>query len=191
MPVLRGGGPRRSRRPEDGELVGDLQPLRAEAEQGAWPTAGRPGRTSAACRDEHVAADEHALEVRRRDVVTERGAVDVAELRDGELRRRERERDVRVRELRAQPVAARSDECRVVESRRREAIDAMPGSVRGDCGTNVARDETEVGRRELPLVRDAIRIAERLELLEMCNVADVDLRFELPTDRFLERLAGL
>src|SRR5262249_25885721 len=67
----------------------------------------------------------------------------------------------------------------------------MPRRVRRNRGIDVARNETEVRGRELPLVGHAIRIAECSELLEMRDVADVDLRFELATDRFLERLAGL
>src|SRR5262245_55212170 len=101
MPVLQGDCPRRSRRPEHGELIRDLELLRAKAEQCARATAVRPGRASAAGGNEHIAADEDALEIRRRDVVTQRRAVDVAKLRDGELGGSERECDVRVRKLRA------------------------------------------------------------------------------------------
>ena len=72
-PSLRGGGAGRSGRPEHGELVGDLQAPLSKPEQGAGPPSGRAGRAAGSGRIEHVAADEHALEVRRRDLVAERG----------------------------------------------------------------------------------------------------------------------
>src|SRR5437763_1913174 len=61
--------------------------------------AGPPGGAHALDALEHAAADEDALQVRRRDVMPERRDVDLPQLGDRELPRREREADVRVREL--------------------------------------------------------------------------------------------
>src|SRR3954468_2456938 len=65
----------------------------------------------------------------------------------------------------------------------------MPVRVSGKFGVDVARHEPEVGRRKLPLLRRALRIAQRLQLFEMRELAYVDLLREVPPDRFLERVA--
>jgi hypothetical protein len=52
---------------------------------------------------------------------------------------------------------------------------------------HAARDEAEVGRRELPLARMPLGLAARLELLEVRELADVDLRGQVLADRVLER----
>ena len=67
----------------------------------------------------------------------------------------------------------------------------MPGRVAGKSSVDVARHEPDVRGGELPLVRDAARIAQRLELFEVSELVDVDLRLELAPDGFLECLAGL
>ena len=51
-------------------------------------------------------------------------------------------------------------------------------------------DEPEVGGRELAAHGAAIRLAQRLELLDVRKLADVDLRRQVPADRLLERLVG-
>src|SRR2546425_13069873 len=61
------------RRAEDGELVGDLERPRAEAEQRGRAAAGRTGRAMLADVGEDAAAEQDALEVRRRDLVPEGG----------------------------------------------------------------------------------------------------------------------
>src|SRR5262249_52414496 len=43
----------------------------------------------------------------------------------------------------------------------------------------------------LPLVRMAVRIAEGLELLEVCHLPDVDLRRQVSANGLFECLAGL
>jgi hypothetical protein len=67
-------------RPQDGELIRDLQLAPLEAVDGCRPATGRPGLAAAAHRNEQAAPHEHALQIRRRDVVPERGTVVVAQL---------------------------------------------------------------------------------------------------------------
>ena len=69
---------------------------------------------------------------------------------------------------------SRSTECQFVSS--------------GRAGIDTERDDAEVRRRELPLPRVPPGLAERLELLEVRELADVDLGREVPADRLLERL---
>src|SRR5204863_1735584 len=89
-------------RPQHGELVRDLEPRRAEAKDRCRPAAPAAGAAALAGRLDDSAPEQHALEVGRRDIVAERGRIEITELRDRELRRCEREADVRVRKLRAQ-----------------------------------------------------------------------------------------
>src|SRR5436190_10546886 len=105
----------RSAGPQNRELVRDLEALRAEPVERGRPAARAARLSPLARRREHAPAEEHALEVRRRDVVPERGDVDLAQLRQREARRGEREARVRVRELRAQPVAAGERDRAVIE----------------------------------------------------------------------------
>ena len=58
----------------------------------------------------------------------------------------------------------------------------------GQLRVDVARHEPEVGGRELPLAAGGGRVAPRLELLEVRELAHVDLRREVAADRLLERL---
>ncbi len=51
-------------------------------------------------------------------------------------------------------------------------------------------DEADVGGRELPVLRMTRRVAPGAELLEMGDLAYVDLGRQVPQDRLLERLAG-
>ena len=113
---------------EDREGVGDLQLPRAEAEERSRTAARRAGGAPAAGGLEHVPPQEDALQVRRRDVVAERGGVDLAELRDREGLRCEREARVRVGQLRVQPLARGERDLAVVERRRRQGDrpDATP-----------------------------------------------------------------
>ena len=169
------------------ELVGDLE-LGACGNGRPRPAGRRPGPEAAARRSaQHAAAEQHALEVRGRDVVPERRRVQVAELRDRERRRREREAEIRVGELRAQALAA--GERRSRRGRRRSAGARRPGaSACPRVRPGRARwDEPEVGGRHPP----ALRVGARLQLLEVRELADVDLRGEVPPDRALERLGGV
>ena len=54
-----------------------------------------------------------------------------------------------------------------------------------------AGDETEVSCCQLPLARVAVGAAQRLELLQVGDLANVHLHRQMAADRFLERLAGL
>src|SRR5439155_6914730 len=92
----------RLRRTQDGELVGDLERARLEAEKGGRASARGAWRAVPAGVGEDAAAEQHALEVRGRDLVSERRDVEVAQLGDGERLGREREADVRVGELRSE-----------------------------------------------------------------------------------------
>ena len=76
----------------------------------------------------------------------------------------------------------------MVERERRKVVDRMPVGVARKLGIDVARDEAEVSGRELPLARGALRIAQRLELLEMRQLTYVDLFGEVAADRLLERV---
>src|SRR5207245_3074635 len=129
--------------------------------------AGPPGGPLLARRLEDAAPQEHALQVRRRDLVAERRGVEVAELGDREGRRREREAEVRVRELRAEPGAAGERHAAVVEGECGEGVHRKPRCVGGELGIRVARDEAEKSGRELPLARMTGRVAQALEPLEV------------------------
>ena len=76
----------------------------------------------------------------------------------------------------------------MVECERRELIDEMPGGVVRELRVDVGRHEAEKRGRELAVIRMASRVAPRAELLEMGELADVDLRRELAPDRAFERL---
>ena len=132
--ALAGPGRPHVRRPQGGERIGDRECLIGEGELLGGTPAGPARVAAAARRHERTAADEHALEVRRRDVVAERRRVDVAELVQREGRRREREADVRVRQLAAQAVARRVDDRAVVErggGRRSTGCQLVSGGTEG------------------------------------------------------------
>ena len=76
----------------------------------------------------------------------------------------------------------------MVERERREVVDRVPVRVAGELRIDVAGHEPEVRRRELPLLRRARRIAQRLELLEVRELTHVDLLGEVTADRLLERV---
>src|SRR5262249_19520724 len=160
---------------QDRELVRDLEAAHAEAvERGR--TAAAPARLAAgACRGEGGAPEQHAAEVCRRDVAGERRAVEAPPPGDWGRPRRARGRPVRVGELPAQALAPREDDRLVVEREPREAVDRVPVRVARQRGVEVARDETEVRGRQLPAERAAVRVAARLELLEVRELAHVDL----------------
>src|SRR3954451_2916741 len=67
----------------------------------------------------------------------------------------------------------------------------MPARVLGHGRVDVCRDEPERRGRELPLERVAVRVAERLELLQVGELPDVDLDDEVAPNRLLQGLAGL
>ena len=170
------------------ERVRDLEPPRAEAEhrRGA-PTRGTVCATPSG-RLDRAAAHEDAFEVRRRDVVSERGLVDLGEFRERELPGSEREGDVRVRELPAEAFAPCECDGAVVEGRRWEGVDRMPAGVVRDARLDPERDEPDVRGRELPALRVPPGVAPGTELLEVLDVPQVDLRSEVAEDRGLERL---
>src|ERR671937_2379738 len=66
----------------------------------------------------------------------------------------------------------------------------MPRRVLRQLGVEAGWNEAEVGGSDLPLPGVAVRIAERLELLQVRGLANVDLRGQVLPDRLLERLAG-
>src|SRR5918996_5546404 len=118
-----------ARRAQDCELVRDLEVVGREAEDGGRASPGAARRAGLPRWLEQPAADEHTLEVGRRDVVAERRTVDLAELGDRERGRCEREADVRVRELPPQALAAGERDRGVVECHPRELVDPVPGRV--------------------------------------------------------------
>jgi L-aspartate oxidase len=177
-------------RPQHGELIGDLEPSRPEAIELRGSSTRRPVGSLAADGFDRSAAEENALEVRRRDLVPERRFVDVAQLGQREVLRGEREADVRVRELAAQAITAREDDLPVIEGRRGQYIHAMPGRIGRDSWIEAERDEPEIRGRELPVVGVPRGVAPRAELLQVRDLADVDLRREVPENRVLERLVG-
>ena len=69
-----------------------------------------------------------------------------------------------------------------------KVVDRMPARVGGDGGVDAERHEAEVGGRDLPLDRVPARVAVGRDLLEMRDLAEVDLRREVAADRRLERL---
>src|SRR2546428_13159696 len=77
----------------------------------------------------------------------------------------------------------------MVERECREVVDRMPVGVPRKLRIDVARHEPEVRRRELPFLRRALRIAQRLELLEVRQLMHVDLLGEVAADRLLECVA--
>src|SRR5438093_5520497 len=81
-------------RAQDGELVGDLEAPAAEPEERRRTAAGAARRAPLAGRLEQAAPQQHPLEVRRRDLVPERGRVELPKLGDRERLRREGEAEV-------------------------------------------------------------------------------------------------
>ena len=71
-----------TRRTQHGELVGDLQIGRPEAEHLGGPSPGPAGRAPLADRREHPAPHEHPLQVGRGHLVPQCRRVEVAQLRD-------------------------------------------------------------------------------------------------------------
>ena len=120
----------------------------------------------------------------------ERGGVEVAQLGERERGGREREADVRVGELAAQALARGEHDLGVVERQRRQVVDDVPGGVGGQLRIDVGGDEAEKGGGELAVGSGAGRARSSPELLEMGDLADVDLRCELAADRAVERLVG-
>ena len=143
------------------------------------------------CVLEEPAAQQDALEVRRRHRVAERGRVQIAQLRHREGRRREREAEVRIRELAAQALAGGHQDRLVVVRERRQLVERVPARVRRQRRVGVARDEPEERGRELPVRRVPPGVAARLQLLEVRHLPDVDLGREVSAHRLLQRLVRL
>ena len=123
--------------------------------------------------------------------MAQRGDVEQAQLRERERLRREREADVRVRELGSQAPKPLDNDLAVIERRRRQARHGVPRRVRRHFGIEIPGHEAEVGGRQLPAARVPRRVAPGLELLEVGELADVDLGREMPSQGLFERLAGL
>src|SRR4051812_32897363 len=79
----------------------------------------------------------------------------------------------------------------MVEREPRQAGDPMPGRVLRERRIDSRRNEPEIGRCDLPLGGVALWIAERPELLEVGDLAHVDLGGQVSLDRLLERLSLL
>ena len=179
---------RSGRGAEDGERIGDLEPVCPEAKDLRRPATRRPVRSPFAGRLDSSSSEQDASEVRRGDLVTECGRVHVPELGERERLGGEREADVRVRELAAQPLASGEDDRAVVERRLRQLFHRVPACVRGYARVDPERHEPEVGSRELPALRVSIGLAPRPELLEVCHLAHVHFRCEMAENRLLEGL---
>src|SRR5678816_2990339 len=67
----------------------------------------------------------------------------------------------------------------------------MPASVLRDGRVDVGRDEPEVRGREFPFEWVPVRLAERLELLQVGELPHIHLLGEMAADCLLERLAEL
>ena len=78
----------------------------------------------------------------------------------------------------------------MVERRRGKVVDRMPARVGRHGRIDAERHEAEVRGRDLPLDRVPARVAVGRDLLEMRDLAEVDLRREVAADRRLERLVG-
>ena len=78
----------------------------------------------------------------------------------------------------------------MVEGERGQVVDDMPGRVAGQLRVDVRGDEPEEGGCELAVARMPVRLAPAPQLFEMGDLADVDLRGELASDRAVERLVG-
>src|SRR5437588_1609757 len=103
--------------------------------------------------------------------MSQRSRVEIAELRERELVGCERETGVRVRQLRAQAIATGEDDRTMVERKLRQPLGRMPGRVVREVRIHIAWHKSEVRGGELPLTGNAARIAQRLQLLEMCKLA--------------------
>jgi len=67
----------------------------------------------------------------------------------------------------------------------------MPRGIGGESRVDILGDESEIGRCELPFDRMTLRLAPGLQLLEVRELAYIDLGLEMPAQGLLERLAGL
>jgi hypothetical protein len=66
----------------------------------------------------------------------------------------------------------------------------MPGRVGRDLRVDARRDQPEICSGDEPFARVAPGIAERLDLLEVRELADIHLRGEMAPDRVLQRFVG-
>ena len=178
------------RRAENGERVGDLEAGAREAVDGGRAAARPAGRARLAGRLQQAAPEQHALEVRGRYIVAERGAVEAPQLRD-------RERPpVRARSRcwcrRASPAGAPGPRGRSRHGRtpsragRPRGASSCPRHARVDVGG----DEPEVGRRHEPLVGVPARFAPRLELLECASSRTSTLAARCRRIELFQRLPG-
>ena len=120
--------------------------------------------------------------------MAERRRVEVAQLGEREARRREREAEICVGEFCAETFAGTEEDLLVVVRKLRELVERMPARVLRHVRVDPARHQPEERGRELPPRRIAGRVAQRLQLLEMRDLLDVDLRGEVAAHRLLERL---
>ena len=111
----------------------------------------RPGRAGATGRDEHAAAGEHPLQVGRRDRVSQRGGVQLAQRGDRELGGSQRETEVGVGQLGAQPAARRRGRSR--RGRTRSAGSAATGCQPVSAGTSGSASQVTRPRNATASVR--------------------------------------
>src|SRR5262249_33189591 len=76
----------------------------------------------------------------------------------------------------------------VVVCELRQRVDRMPTRVRGNLRVDAGRHEPEVCGCELPPRGVSAGLAQRLELLEVRQIAHVDLLRQVTARRLLERL---
>ena len=156
-------------------------------QRGRSSTRGRRRRGHAGCFDD-VATQQHALKVRRGHVVAETCGVDDAQVRHGERLWRQRVAHVGVGELGAEALSSRLNDRRVVKGGGRQFVDREPRRVTRDRGIERRRHEGQVGGGDGALARIAVHVATGLELLEVRNVGEVDLRREVTAERGAEEL---
>ena len=141
------------RRAQHGERVGHLEQAGAEPVELGRSAAGGAVRAAPADGLDRAAAQEDPLEVRRGDLVAERGLVDVAELGERERFGREREADVRVRELPAQAIASGEDDRAVVEGGLGQRVDRGASACRRERGDRARAGRARDTRSPAPSAR--------------------------------------
>src|SRR5438132_1105674 len=150
------------RRPQDGELIGDLQAWAAEAVNRRRSPASAPVAPPLTRVLEQAAPEQDALQVGRAHRMPERGRVEIAKLGERERPGREREAEIRVRELPAQPLTGAAEDLLVVVGEVGQLVERMPARVLGHLRVHPTRDEPEKRGRELAPCRVPVRVAPRL-----------------------------
>ena len=136
-----------------------------------YRAAGRPplrpdAATVPVCGDD-LAARQHPLQIRRIDLVIQRGPVDVAERRQSEFLWGQSESNVRIGHLGDQPGLRVSHHRAVVECHRRQRTHRMPPGVRRQLRSGGEGHQAQESRRDHPGVGHPLWIGEDRELLEV------------------------